>query len=137
MAPVLQPFHFLAVILAGWANRHQQRMIEYLLEENRTFKQQMRKRKLRLTDAQRARLAVKGKVLGRKVLNELANIVTPDTIMRWHRRLIALKWTYKHRKPGRPGVMRHITELTLRMARENSSYVKFPIMWSCDEQSLW
>ncbi len=78
MAPVLQPFHLLAVILAGWANRHQQRVIEYLLEENRTFKQQMRKRKLHLTDAQRARLAVKGKALGRGVLNELANIVTPD-----------------------------------------------------------
>ena len=44
-------------------------MIEYLLEENRTFKQPMRGRRLRLTDAQRARLAVKGKALGRKVLN--------------------------------------------------------------------
>ena len=52
------------------------------LEDNRTFKQQMRRRKLRLTDAQRARLAVKEKALGRKVLNEVANIVTPDTIMR-------------------------------------------------------
>ena len=97
-------------------------MIEYLLEENRTFKQQMRKRKLRLTDAQRARLAVKGKALGRKILNEVANIVTPDTIMRWHRRLIALKWTCEHRRPGRPGVMKTIERLTLRMARENPSW---------------
>ena len=96
MIPVLQPFHVLAVILAGWANQHQQQVIEYLLEENRTLKQQLGRRKLRLTDAQRARLAVKGKALGRKVLNEVANIVTPDTIMRWHRRLIALKWTFKH-----------------------------------------
>ena len=60
----------------------------------------MRKRRLRLTGAQRARLAVKGKALGRKVLNEVANIVTPDTIMRWHRRLIQMKWTYEHRRPG-------------------------------------
>ena len=64
MSPVLQPFHVLSVILAGWANRHQQRVIEYLLEENRVFKQQMRRHRLRLTDAQRARLAVKGKALG-------------------------------------------------------------------------
>ena len=97
MAPVLQPFHLLAVVLAGWASRHQQRVIDYLLEENRTFKQQMRKRKLRLTDVQRARLAVKGKALGREVLNEVANIVTPDTILRWHRQLIAAKWTYRPR----------------------------------------
>ena len=61
MAPILQPFHLLSVIFAGWANRHQQRVIEYLLEENRTLKQQLGRRKLRLTDAQRARLAVKGK----------------------------------------------------------------------------
>ena len=74
MIPVLQPFHVLAVILGGWANQHQQQVIEYLLEENRTLKQQLGRRKLRLTDAQRARLAVKGKALGRKVLNEVANI---------------------------------------------------------------
>ena len=71
MAPVLQPFHLLAVIFAGWANRHQQRVIKYLLEENRTYTQQIRKRKLRLTNAQRARMAVKGKAFGRKVLNEV------------------------------------------------------------------
>ncbi len=122
MAPILQPFHLLSVIFAGWANRHQQRVIEYLLEENRTLKQQLGRRKLRLTDAQRARLAVKGNALGRKVLHEVANIVTPDTIMRWHRRLIALKWTFERRRPGRPGVLRHITDLTLRMARENPSW---------------
>ena len=122
MIPVLQPFHVLAVILAGWSNRHQLRVIEYLLEENRIFKEQMQKRRLRLTDAQRARLAVKGKALGRKVLDEVANIVTPDTIMRWHRRLIALKWTYKRRGPGRPGVMKTIERLTVRMATENPTW---------------
>ncbi len=117
MIPVLQPFHVLAVLLAGWSNRHQLRVIEYLLEENRVFKEQVRKRRVRLTDAQRARLAVKGKALGRKVLNQVANIVTPDTIMRWHRRLIALTWTDESRRPGRPGVMKAIERLAIRMAR--------------------
>ena len=50
-------------------------------------------RRLRLTDDQRRRLAVKGKALGRKALARLATIVTPDTILRWHHRLIAAKWT--------------------------------------------
>ena len=122
MNAVLQPFHVLAVIFAGWSNRHQQRVIEYLLEENRAFKQQLGNRKLRLTDAQRARLAVKGKALGHKVLNEVAIIVTPDTIMRWHRRLIALKWAFPSKRLGRPGIMKVIEQLTIRIAKQNPSF---------------
>lgn len=49
-------------------------------------------------------------------------IVTPDTLMRWHRRLIALKWTYAARRVGRPGLMKAIAALTVRMARENSTW---------------
>ena len=63
---------------------------------------------------------MKGKAIGRRALTEVATLVTPDTILAWHRKLIALKWTYKKRiGPGRPPVMRQIAELALRMAREN------------------
>lgn len=68
-------------------------------------------KRLRLTDDQRCRLAAKGKTLGRKLLDEIATLVTPDTILAWHRRLIARKWDYTSRRgPGRPGVPRILAE---------------------------
>ena len=107
---------------SGWLNRHQQDIIAYLVEENRVLKEQMKDRRLRLTDEQRRRLAAKGKRLGRKTLNRVSTIVTPDTIMRWHRRLIALKWTFEAKRVGRPGLMRTIAGLIVRMAQENSAW---------------
>jgi len=83
----------LLVSLAGWVNRHQLEMIEYVREENRVLKEHMGGRRLRLTDRQRRRLAAKGQRLGRRVLRQVATLVTPDTILRWHRTLIAHKWT--------------------------------------------
>ena len=88
-------------------------------EENRALRGQIGKRKLRLTDDERRRLAVRGKRLGRKGLTEYASFVTPDTILRWHRQLIAAKWTHPAKKRSdRPGVMKAISQLTLRMAHE-------------------
>ena len=101
-------------------NRHQQRIIEYLIEENRVLKEQLGGRRLRLNDDQRRRLAAKGKILGRKLLGQIATIVTPDTILRWHHRLIAAEWTYARKRVGRPGVMKVIRELIVRMATDNS-----------------
>ena len=75
----------LVLIVSGWVNRRQQLAIEYLLEENRVLREQLGNRRLRLTDAQRRRLAVRGKALGRKALDELAGVVTPATILRWYR----------------------------------------------------
>ena len=94
MSVFASPFHFLLFTFAGWINRHQQRVIEYLQEENRILKEQLRRKRLRLTDDQRRRLAVTGKLLDHKVLGEVANIVTPDTILTWHRKIIAKKWDY-------------------------------------------
>lgn len=113
---------FLLAVLAGWVNHRQQEALEYLIEENRVLKEQMHGRRLRLTDDQRRRLAARGKRLGRHVLRQVATIVTPDTILRWHRRLIARKWTYEQRRPGRPGVLVKIKRLVVRMARENPSW---------------
>ena len=80
-------------------------------------------RRLRFTDDQRRRLAAKGKPLGRRVLSQIATIVTPDTILAWHRRLIASRWTYPRKGVGRPGVMKEIRGLIVQMAGENPSWV--------------
>jgi hypothetical protein len=85
MSFVFQPWQLLVIILAGWINRHQQRAIDYLRTENQVLKEAHRKKRIRLNDDQRRRLAVKGKILGRKVLGEIVTIVTPDTILRRHR----------------------------------------------------
>ena len=86
------PLHFLLMVFAGWVNRDQNQVIDYLLEENRVLREQLGGRRLRLTDDQRRRIAVKGKILGRKILSQVAGIVTPDTILRWYRRLVAKKY---------------------------------------------
>ena len=116
------PLQILLFTVSGWVNRHQQDIIAYLVEENRVLKEQLKGRKLRLSDEQRRRLASKAKRLGRQSLNRVATIVTPDTLMRWHRRLIALKWTYEAKRVGRPGLMKTIAGLIVRMAQENSSW---------------
>ena len=59
MTTDLSPFRLLLVTLAGWVNRHQQQVVEYLVEENRVLKEQLKGQRLRLTDDQRRRLAVK------------------------------------------------------------------------------
>jgi putative transposase len=111
---------FLAQLFSGWANRRHLSVIEYLLEENRLLREQLAGRRLRLTDDQRRRLAVKGQVLGRRVLGEVAGIVTPDTILRWYRRLVARKYDGSRRRgPGRPRTKSDLAGLVLRMAKEN------------------
>jgi hypothetical protein len=72
----------LLLILAGWINRSQQNAIEYLLTENRVLREKLGKKRILLNDDQRRRLAVKGKILGRKMLEQLTSIVTPDTLLR-------------------------------------------------------
>jgi hypothetical protein len=104
-------------------NRQQAEVIEDLIEENRVLKEQLEGRALKLTDDQRRRLAAKAVLLGRESLDRLATIVTPDTLMRWHKRLIAAKWTYPTQmRVGRPGIMKALRELILRLATENAAW---------------
>jgi transposase len=118
-----QPMRFLLFMFAGWLRRRQQEVITYLLEENKILREQLPDGMPRLNDKQRRRLAVKGKILGRKLLDRYAGIVTPDTILRWYRRLIAKKYdSSKTRKPGRPRTKPNIAELVVRMSRENPSW---------------
>jgi hypothetical protein len=66
MTNAIQPFHLLLIALTGWLNRHQQAVIDYLIEENRVLKDQLERQRLRFTDKQRIRLAVKAKLVGRR-----------------------------------------------------------------------
>ena len=116
------PAQLIVASLLGWLQREQSEAIGYLREENRILKAQLRSQRLRLTDHERRRLATIGARLGRRLLTQVATIVTPDTILRWHRQLIARKWTYSLRRPGRPGVLGEIRRLVVRMATENPTW---------------
>jgi putative transposase len=116
------PLHLFVASFLGWLQCEQHQVIEYLREENRVLKAQLRSQRVRLTDHERRRLAVLGARLGRRLLAQVATIVTPDTILRWHRQLVARKWTYPTRRPGRPAVLDEIRRLVVRMATENPSW---------------
>ena len=93
------------------------------MEENRVLGEQIGNRRIRFTDDQRRRLAAKAKRLGRKLLNEVATIVTPETLLAWHRKPIAKKYDGSaSRGPGRPRTADEIALLVTRMAEENRSW---------------
>ena len=84
-------------------NDRQLQTIEYLREENRVLREQLGERRLQFTDDQRRRLAAKAKGLGRKLLTEVATIITSATLLRWYQRLIAQKYDGSEKRgPGRP-----------------------------------
>jgi len=104
-------------------SRRQLETIAYLQEENRILKQRLGSRRLRFTDAERSRLARKAHALGYKLLHTLETLVTPETLMRWYRQLIARKWdSSDQRRTGRPRTRQALVDLILRLARENPSW---------------
>jgi transposase-like protein len=112
----------LLICFAGWINRNQQNVIEYLQEEVRVLREQLGRRP-RFKDDQRRRLAAKAKRIGRDQLQRFASIVTPQTLLDWHRRLIARKYDGSStRSPGRPSTTAEVRELILTLARENRTW---------------
>jgi len=123
MRTALDPFPFLVTCIAGWTNKHQHGVINYLIEENRVLRQQIGRRRLRFNDDQRRRLAVKAKKLSRKILAQVATAVTPETLLAWHRKLIAKKYDGSaQRTAGRPRTAAEIAALVTRMAEENRNW---------------
>ena len=109
-------------VLTGRLDRQERQAIAYLMEENRVLRRQLGKRRIQFTETDRRRLAVRGYQLGRQVLLQIATIVTPDTILRWHRQLIVRKWTYPNKRVGRQSVLAEIRRLVVRMAEENPTW---------------
>ena len=124
MSFVLQPWQLLLTILSGIVHHRQQQIIDFQSSEIEALLSKLGKKRVLLTDDQRRLLAVKGKALGRKTLQELTTIVTPDTILRWHRELVAKKWDHsqKRKSVGRPRIRQVIVDLILRFAKENPTW---------------
>jgi transposase InsO family protein len=96
---------------------------EYLVTENRILRNQL-KGHVRLSDGERKALATIGQKLGKQALKDVATIVKPDTILAWHRKLIAQKFdgSQQRQSPGRPKIAPELEALIVRMARENRSW---------------
>src|SRR5215467_4382730 len=123
MTKSLDPFRFLLMAVSGWMNQQQLELIDYLREENRVLREQLGQRRLRFNDDQRRRLAVRAKGLGSKLLREMATIVTPETLLAWHRRLIAQKYDGSGKRGcRRPRKSAEIEDLVVKMAKENRSW---------------
>ena len=125
MSFILQAWQLLFLVWSAWVNRQQQQVIDFYISQTQALLESQGKKRVLLNDEQRPVLAVKGKALGRKALTELTTIVTPDTILRWHRELVVQKWDCTDRrkkKQGRPAIPDEIRQLVLRFARENPSW---------------
>ena len=96
---------------------------EYLVTENRILRNQIKGR-VHLSDGERTTLAEIGKKLGKQALEDVAHIVKPDTILAWHRQLVAQKCdgSTQRKAPGRPTIDQELEALVVRMARENRSW---------------
>lgn len=118
----MDPVRFFLVCLAGWVNQSQQDAIEYLREEVRVLREQLGPKRLRFTDSQRARLAHRAKKLRFGKLKDIVSIVTPRTLLGWHRRLIAKKYDSSSKRVGRPRIKVSIKDLIVKFAKENRTW---------------
>src|SRR6516164_2885671 len=123
MPPALDPFRLLLISLAGWLNQRQQEVIDYLQEENRILREPLGDKRLRFNEDQRRQLAVQAKKLGWRMLQEVTTMVTPATLLAWHRRPIARKYEgSQQRGPSRPRTREEIQRLVVRLATENRDW---------------
>ena len=123
MAASTTLLQFLLMVVAGWLQRQQAATIDYLKAENRMLRARLGGRRIVFTDAEHRQLAEKARVLGRNALHELGTIVAPETLLRWHRELVARKWTFvERRKPGRPRIREELVALVVRMAKDNRGW---------------
>ena len=120
-----KPWMMLVAIMAGWINRQQQDAQAYLKEENKILRDELRKatgkKRIFLNNKQRRRLAILAKRIGRKALFDISGVFSPDTLLLWHRKLVAQKYDgSKNRgKGGRPRISDYLRQLIIDMAKDN------------------
>jgi putative transposase len=128
----VSPFQFVVAVLCAWRQREHEDMIAFLREENRVLKVRLEGQRLRFEDHERRRLAALGHRLGRRLLCRVATLVTPDTILRWHRELVVRKWTYGGARASRVGLQARI----LKAAAIPPSRQR-PMAWRTLLQAHW
>jgi putative transposase len=117
------PFHFLLAVYAGWINRHQLAVIEYLRAEIAVLREQLPRKNIPFTDRQRLKLAHAAQRIGRALLRQHASLATPDTLLGWYRNLIARKYDGSDkRRPGRPRTPDEIRRRIVQLANENPTW---------------
>jgi putative transposase len=107
------------VVLRFRSEREKEVEILLLRHQLRVLERQVARPQL--TQADRALLAGFSRVLSRQAWRRSA-FVTPATLLRWHRELVARGWTYPHRRPGRPATSAELRELVVQLARENPGW---------------
>jgi len=115
-------WHIILMALSGWINRQQQDAIEYLLEENRILREKLGPRPLRLDVSQKRRLAAAAAKVGKKLLGEVAVLFSPETLLKWHRTLVARKYGVPGKRGPKAQKANAIRELVLRMKAENTDW---------------
>jgi putative transposase len=134
----------LLAYISGSVDQELLRRNEYLVTENRLLRKQIKGR-VQLSDGERKTLAEIGKQLGKQALEEVASIVKPDTILAWHRKLIAQKFdgSPERKALGRPKIDPELEALVVRMAQENRSWGydrivgAWPISGTSSATKLW
>jgi putative transposase len=121
-----KPSNLLTLLIASmacWLERQAASQIEYLKAENRALRSRIGRGRILFTDPERRTLGALAKEIGIKALRELDPLVSPATLLRWHRELVAQKWTFLERlRPGRPRTAIDIEQLIARIAHENPSW---------------
>ncbi|MFE9068691.1 integrase [Streptomyces violaceusniger] len=113
---------FALLRLLPTSDHHKDAEILALRHQLMVLERQLGKERVRFTPGDRAILAALLHRLPRDVLRRLRLVVRPDTVLRWHARLVARKWTCPHRRPGRPPKPEALRQLVLRIARENPGW---------------
>ena len=120
MNDFITPLNFLVTVAGWWVNEWQARRIEFLCEQIKVYQRIAGTGRLPMTNEERSRLAVLGKAIGLEALRALPTLVQPETILAWHRRLVARKFdSSAKRGPGRPRIMKDIRALIVRIAVGN------------------